>query len=292
MNDAARLARRKPWLAGVMSLSPGLGQLYNGQVTKAVLFYIIGSWGLSFVTVAMFLRSPFNPPLNVMVPIFIMAAASMAFVIDAVVVARRQGDQYELKSFNKWYVYLGALALVTFADEFVAKDLRRSYVQAFRIPIGSMMPTLLAGDHVLIDKLIYRGGKSPERGNVIVFKYPEDEKKEFIKRVIGLPGDRIEIRNKEVLINDVPQDDKAYTQRVDPKEVLDRSVSPRDNFGPITVPQGSYFVLGDNRDQSLDSRFWGFVKTEKIKGKAMMIYWSWDKEDSRVRWERIGKLIQ
>ena len=291
MNETARIARRIPWLAGVMSLSPGLGQLYNGQVTKAILFYV-GSWGLAIVFLAMLLYSPFAPPLNVVIPTLILAVAYIAFVADAVIIARRQGDQYELKPFNRWYVYLGFIVLGGLANEFIANDFRQSSVQAFKIPAKSMMPTLLLGDHILVDKQIYRGGKNPERGDVIVFKYPEDEKKDFIKRVVGLPSDTIEVRNKEIIVNGVSQNDKAYTQRVDQEGMLDRSVSPRDNFGPITVLQGSYFVLGDNRDQSLDSRFWGFVKREKIAGKGKIIYWSWDDKEFNVRWDRIGKPIQ
>jgi signal peptidase I len=154
-----------------------------------------------------------------------------------------------------------------------------------------MIPTLLKGDHILVDKLVYRTDKSLQRGDIIVFKYPEDETKDFIKRVIGMPGDIIEGRNKQVILNGTPLDDQRYTQRVDPT-VIDGAVNPRDNFGPLTVPQGSYFVLGDNRDQSLDSRFWGYVEAGKIKGKAVLIYWSWDGDNSRVRWERIGKRIQ
>jgi len=133
----------------------------------------------------------------------------------------------------------------------------------------------------------------PERGDIIVFRYPEDEEKDFIKRVVGLPGDTIQIRNKVVSVNGVPLEDKAYTQRVDPG-MIDGSVNPRDNFGPVTVPAESYFVMGDNRDQSLDSRFWGYVSAQKIRGKAFRIYWSWSGQghwEQWVRWERLGKAI-
>ena len=134
---------------------------------------------------------------------------------------------------------------------------------------------------------------SPDRGDIIVFMFPEDETKDFIKRVIGLPGDRVEVRDKNVYINGQPLSE-PYTQHVDPA-VLPHQVQPRDNLGPLTVPSDSYFVMGDNRDQSLDSRFWGYVKREKIKGKAFLIYWSWDSRGDlahMVRWERIAKLIR
>jgi len=201
----------------------------------------------------------------------------------------------------------------------LALTIRVFVVQAFKIPSGSMIPTLLIGDHILVSKLAY-GFQLPEdcefqmafppvicysssivmefdppqRGDVIVFRYPEDEHKDFIKRVVGTPGDIIEIHNKQVLINGERFIDKDFTQRVDPG-MIDGRINPRDNFGPITVPPESYFVMGDNRDQSLDSRFWGFVKMNKIKGRAFLVYWSWNGQrewTDWVRWNRIGKSIE
>jgi signal peptidase I len=201
----------------------------------------------------------------------------------------------------------------------LAFAIRVFVVQAFKIPSGSMIPTLLIGDHILVSKLAYglqwptnckahlsfppitcyssytliRFGQ-PQRGDIIVFRYPEDEDKDFIKRIIGLPGDTIQIRNKIVYVNGAPLDDKAYTQRVDPG-VIDSTINPRDNFGPVTVPEDSYFVMGDNRDQSLDSRFWGYVRADKIRGKAFRIYWSWSgqgKWTEWVRWERLGRAVR
>jgi signal peptidase I len=201
----------------------------------------------------------------------------------------------------------------------LAFAIRVFVVQAFKIPSGSMIPTLLIGDHILVSKLSYGlqwpsdckfrvsfppvscyasrtvlTFGQPHRGDVVVFRYPEDEDKDFIKRIVGLPGDQIEIRNKVVYVNGAALDDHAFTQRVDPG-TIDGAVNPRDNFGPVTVPQQSYFVMGDNRDQSLDSRFWGFVSAPKIKGKAFRIYWSWSGQGSWqhwVRWDRFGKAIQ
>jgi len=201
----------------------------------------------------------------------------------------------------------------------LAFTIRVFVVQAFKIPSGSMIPTLLIGDHILVSKLAYGlqwpadckmklnfppltcysstmliDFGSPQREDIIVFRYPEDEEKDFIKRIIGLPGEQITIRNKKIYINDVPLHDQNYTQRMDPGMIAGE-ITPRDNFGPITVPQDSYFVMGDNRDQSLDSRFWGFVKIDKIKGKAFLSYMSLNGHGSWldwVRWERIGKVIR
>jgi signal peptidase I len=201
----------------------------------------------------------------------------------------------------------------------LAFAIRVFVVQAFKIPSGSMIPTLMIGDHILVSKLSYgfqwptdctlqwnfppvncytsttviEFGK-PQRGDIIVFRFPEDEEKDFIKRIVGTPGDTVQLRNKVVLVNGQPLDDKTFTQRIDPG-IIDGTINPRDNFGPVTVPEDSYFVMGDNRDQSLDSRFWGYVREEKIRGKAFRIYWSWSGQGNWmewVRWERFGKAIQ
>ena len=178
----------------------------------------------------------------------------------------------------------------------------RSYiVQAYKIPSGSMLETLQIGDHLLVNKFLY-GVKLPfsdkrvlqvrgvQRGDIIVFKYPEDESKDFIKRVIGVPGDTVEVVDKQVYLNGEPFT-IAAEQHTDPL-TYPAELQPRDNLGKVTVPPGAYFVMGDNRDHSLDSRFWGFVKEEKILGKAVIIYWSWDREAGWVRFDRVGDLIR
>ena len=183
----------------------------------------------------------------------------------------------------------------------IAFFIRTFVVQAFKIPSGSMKPTLLIGDHILVSKFIY-GVKipyfrktlipvrDPKRGEIIVFIYPEDRSKDFIKRVIGVGGDTIEIRNKKIFLNGMPYEDK-YGVYVD-GFVIPGAIQPRDNFGPVTVPKGSVFTMGDNRDQSYDSRFWGFVDLKDVMGKAYVIYWSWDREAFGVRWSRLGKILR
>ena len=183
----------------------------------------------------------------------------------------------------------------------LALVIRTFVVQAFKIPSGSMEDTLAIGDHILVNKFIY-GSKipftdtrlfkirDPRQGDVIVFEYPEDPSKDFIKRVVGTPGDEVEVRDKMVFING-----KKYVnphQVHKENEIIPREQNPRDNFGPVTVPAGSFFVMGDNRDRSYDSRFWGFVKLDKLKGLAFIKYWSWDKENWSVRWRSIGNLIK
>jgi len=182
----------------------------------------------------------------------------------------------------------------------IALFIRTFVVQAFKIPSGSMKPTLQIGDHLLVNKFTY-GIKipfirktlisidDPERGDIVVFIYPVDKTKDFIKRVVGVAGDTIEIRNKKIYLNGSPCDDGhgVYTDRM----LFPASIQPRDNFGPVTVPAGHLFVMGDNRDHSYDSRYWGFVDLKNVRGKAFIIYWSWDKMNKDVRWSRMGDIL-
>jgi signal peptidase I len=182
----------------------------------------------------------------------------------------------------------------------LALVIRAFVIQAFKIPSGSMIPTLLIGDHILVNKFLY-GTKipftdkrilvlrNPEKGDVIVFKYPENPKKDFIKRVIATEGDVVEERNKVIYLNGKAVME-PFVQHVD--SLLRLGINdPRDNFGPLTIPKDKLFVMGDNRDQSYDSRFWGFVDLKAVVGKALIIYWSWN-PDNFVKFNRIGRLIQ
>lgn len=230
-----------------------------------------------------------------------------------------QGQEHpkHIKSFYKEWVEPFLIAAI------VALFIRQFVVEAFKIPSGSMIPTLTIGDHLLVNKFVYGpripftdtrifSWKEPKRGDIIVFKYPENEDKNFIKRVIGLPGDKIQISSGKLLINDevVPFEEQRMEERGDddgfgqrPRVGVERlgtmvhtmqflQDQGGRNFGPITVPAASVFVMGDNRDNSQDSRVWGFVKYDKILGRALIIYWSWDGNDRWLRWERIGQLIR
>jgi signal peptidase I len=227
------------------------------------------------------------------------------------------------KSFFREYGEALAIAF------FLAVFIRCFLFQAFSIPSGSMENTLLIGDYLLVNKLSY-GIRNPftnkvlipigkpQRGDVVVFIFPQDRTKDYIKRVIGLPGDKVQVINKKVYINNkvlnIPQarfDDPLIIPA--PRNPFE---APRDNFGPVEVPPNSYFVMGDNRDHSYDSRFWGFVPMRDFKGKAEIIYFSWagppheaflsalwggfegliqhfhwNTKDFRIRWDRLGKLI-
>lgn len=188
----------------------------------------------------------------------------------------------------------------------LALFIRTFAVQAFKIPSGSMKQTLQIGDHILVNKFIYGVKipylettiipiKKPSRGDIIVFKYPENPDLDYIKRVIGVARDVVEIRNKQVYINSKRIND-SFSVHMDP-HIFSAGISKRDNFGPVTVPEDSLFVMGDNRDNSTDSRFWGFVNLKAVRGKAFMVYWSWNKNNSDsvlnyVRWNRIGNILR
>ena len=187
----------------------------------------------------------------------------------------------------------------------------RTFVfQAFKIPTGSMEPNLLVGDHLIVNKMIFAPtvsgverallpGRSVRRGDVVVFKYPEDPERDFIKRVIGLPGDRVEVRQKRVYVNEKPLLE-PYAHYLDgpPGTGSLRSDDVREAYGPVTVPQGQYFMMGDNRDNSQDSRFWGYLPQHYIKGQALFIYFSFAEAGSLshffsdVRWGRIGGRVR
>ena len=217
-------------------------------------------------------------------------------------------DSPPQKSIGREYAEALIIALV------LAVFIRTFFIQAYKIPSGSMEPTLLIGDHILVNKMIY-GLRVPDsifglqipglpygqyvmhfepihRGDVVVFVFPPDRTKDFIKRVVGIAGDTIQVKNGRVWLNGQPMDDPhAHFEVPD----SDRSpVTPRDNFGPVQVPPGKIFAMGDNRDRSYDSRFWGFVDENDVEGKALIIYWSWDADRGGllpIRWSRFGMIV-
>ena len=225
-------------------------------------------------------------------------------------------DESERKSTIREYyeALLIAIVFVNFARIFA--------FQAFKIPSGSMEDNLKIGDHIVVNKFIY-GPPDPllsgllpireiRRGDVIVFRYPEDPDEDYVKRVIGLPGETVDIRSKQVFIDGRPLDE-PYVVHTDPRVLhVNNAYATRDQFGPFVVPRGHYFAMGDNRDNSQDSRFWGTVPRSMIKGRAFMVYWSFDRRPldrptvrerlkelaevlwffiPKTRWERTGFIV-
>jgi signal peptidase I len=221
--------------------------------------------------------------------------------------AERAPEKSALREYIEAFVIALALAII----------LRTFFVQAYKIPSGSMEPTLLVGDHIIVNKLIY-GLRLPDsffgltpfakevpwghyvlqmepvhRGDVVVFVFPPDPTKDFIKRVIGVPGDTIEVKEGKLYRDGTLADDPHAHFELTPDER--QQGSPRDYFGPLKVPPGQYLMMGDNRDRSYDSRFWGLVNRDEIEGHAMFIYWSWDSDSPSslpIRWDRFGKVIR
>lgn len=217
-------------------------------------------------------------------------------------------DEKRKKGHAREIVEAIAIALV------LALIIRTFIIQAFKIPSGSMEDTLLVGDHIIVSKLsygiqvpkpamikvlgttlpffettLYRTWGEIERGDVVVFRFPGDRSKDYIKRVVGLPGDRVEIISRKIYINGEEWDDPYGISKGGVYgEEVERSVS----FGPYSVPDGAVFAIGDNRDRSYDSRFWGPVPINDIKGKALLIYWSWNSDDGWIRFGRIGQAIK
>ena len=269
------IKRRRPLLAGFLSLFiPGLGQLYNGQTAKALAFY----WCfLLFYLIFALTRLSFH--FIGMISLLIVAFGFLAVVMCDAGFSAHRLKLVEIQRYNRWYVYLAAfLVHVLVIAPLMESVLFPSPIKAYKIPSGAMVPTLHIGDHI-IATFASPPKYTPEREDIAIFVYPVDPSKDFIKRVIGLPGERIEIIGREIYINGTLFND-TYGDYRNPGNTWGKPCP----FCSVTVPDDHYFVLGDNRDNSLDSRYWGFVPSELIKGKALYVYWAKDKS-------RIGKTI-
>lgn len=268
---------KKSWLAVFLStLLPGIGQFYNLQILKGISFII--------ATVVLALIAKIHYSLEVLLfPLYFFALKDAFESSEIINRSSRTFLKTEGNLVRAFIILMIAIEVIPFGD-----IVKTHIIQAYKIPAASMLPTLEIGDHILVNKTSW-GKASNKRGEIVVFKYPEDPQRNFIKRIVAIGGDTIEIRNKVVYVNGSSLSE-PYIQHTDPliKQVR---TDPRDNVGPYTVPQNKFFVMGDNRDQSYDSRYWGYVPDEYIIGKALKIYWSWDTKNTKVRWDRIGKGI-
>ena len=283
--DKTRTKRRKWWIAGLLNFFvSGLGQAYNGEVTKGLLFYsIIATWsGLTF-SLTYYIMKYSITRLNVVflfLFFFISLAAYLFIIIESIHVAQKTGEDHKVKRYNRWYIYLLVILIVSGVNQIVSLAFNENVLKTYKIPSKSMMPAIEAGDYVICNQLYYRYN-NPERGDLIIFKCPQDETLDYIKRVVAGPGDTIEIRGNDVFINgsNIEEPYAIYTQ----------GNGYMHYFGPVTIGEGEYFVMGDNRNNSEDSRVWGSVKRDKIQGKAIFIYFSWDNDISA--WNFIGRLL-
>jgi signal peptidase I len=289
--------KRNPIISLLLSiLSPGLGQIYNGQLKKGIILYGIG---IFLILIGHFLCSTFYGLLIW----WLLLLALYPYIIFNALITSIKTKTINLKFYNKWYIYLLCIPIMN--SLFFGTIALKSKIgpKAYRIVSASMYPSLQIGDLLTVNYVYgFRNSQTletgttknkPQRGDIVVYTFPPDPSKDYLHRVIGLPGERIQIIKKKVYIDgrlmETPQavyDDPAVTPP--PPAPAD---SPRDNLGPIVVPTNAYFVMGDNRDHSFDSRFWGVVPLKSIIGKASYIYFSMDPQSHQIRWNRIGKTI-
>jgi signal peptidase I len=264
-DDTATSYKRRPIVALVLSLVvSGLGQTYNGQLKKGLTFYLAMGFLVGFL-IAVLVGNFYG----MLIACAIILGSKIFILIEAVYSARRIG-QVTLKRYNRWYVY----AVIALISGYVVYPLASSAIKnnlytAYKIPSGAMGPTLLVGDHLVAD-MGYPAKDEPQRGDIIIFKFPPDPSKDFIKRIIGLPGEQIEITDRKIYI-----DGKLFDDKYGHYETQSwGSSTGRCPYCSVTVPNDHYFVMGDNRDNSQDSRYWGFVPLKSIRGKALYIYWA------------------
>ncbi len=260
------LKKRKRILAFLFSLvTPGLGQIYNGQFRKGI-FYLIG-FLLAYILFSFLLFNFYG-----MIFYIIIMLGLFGFILIDAFRGANQLEAVPLKPYNKWYIYLIIFLLSTMVIRpLLARTIRNNIARAYKIPSSTMEPALLVGDHLIADMRIYKSEK-PKRGEIIIFEFPKDPSKDFIKRVIGMEGEKVELVKNKIYIDEKLLDD--------PWGYFAKDYPALDTFGPVVVPKDSLFVLGDNRNNSQDSRFFGFVNIKKVKGKALYIYWA--KNKSRV----------
>lgn len=303
-----KIKERRPTVAALLSLVlMGLGQLYNGQLRRAVVFYAIEILGFVAVATISTLLLSFRGLMIIYSGTLIYAGIKIFAVIDSFIGARRIGE-LELHSYNRWYVYVPIL-LVTI----IIQMMFESPVASYSISSGSMQPTLLVGDHVFAYKHAYHH-RTPERGDVVVFKLPRDNETDYIMRIIGLPGDKIQVRNGVVYVNGEPVSRRRIADFVAPDqhgnvvamaqylETLPNgrsyTVAEMTEFGGLdntpvyTVPAKHYFAMGDNRDYSLDSRVLahvGFIPAENLVGRAEILSFS---QNGSASWWQIWRWPQ
>jgi signal peptidase I len=304
-------AERRPWIAAVLNvLLPGLGHLYVGRPDIAVVLSLLAFLGVVLLYVGALVPLA---PLNVALPFVVILALFLGGPVHAALVARRTRGSYSLKPYNRWYVYVGLyLVLGVLAFPAITGFFRTHLIEAFRVPSGSMEPTTRAGDLLYVAKWP-PDHRRPALGRVVVFESTEEPGLKVIKRILGMPGDTLLMRSGELFRNGRPLRE-PYVIHIDPARTDDASQREKmrrwqvhyirdppssyapdiQNWGPFVVPSDSFFALGDNRDASYDSRYYGFVPHASIIGRPSVIYFSFDPEGpgsllSRVRWARIGQ---
>ncbi len=299
-NPTDRIVRR-PVVAILLSVAAtGLGHIYCGRLTKGlILFFASFAFAPVMVRAAQSTAST-GLLLIVIGSILLMLAVFFYAAVDAGLLARRIGSHYAPKEYNRWYLYLLLIAVAVGYPSNMSGTIREHVLQAFKIPSTSMAPGILPDDRVFLNKAVY-GIHPPQRGDVVVFIYPDDRRLYFIKRLVALPGDSIEIKDNKVWINDQPlaytntypkainfkaKKETAYLQERNHRRNYAIMIENNNaaNMAKTTVPHGHCFVLGDNRANSRDSRHFGPVPLADVKGRVDYIYWP------ALKWSRFGKI--
>jgi len=276
----------RPCLAGLLQIvTPGLGNLYTGRPLHGLILYVAVQGIVLFLALAL-LWLPW--PVNFLIPVAAAIVVTVFVIFDGVRCARASLPDFPLARYNRWYVYIlvvAVLAIVVAPEQVLVGSPTRAYVmQTFAADTTSMEPTVLIGDHVVVDKSAYAFSE-PKRRDIAFYRATQRSQTISMKRIVGMPGETIEIRNREVFING-KKIDEPYVQFLRPST---DGTFPGVSMAPTIIPPDAYFLLGDNRDNSADSRFIGPVQRRQFLGKAQTIYFSSDPETHKTRWNRIGK---
>jgi signal peptidase I len=291
---------RRPIVAVLLSVAAtGLGHVYCGRMTKGLILFFVSFAFAPIIVRAAQSGASTGVLLIVVGSIVLMLAVFIYAVVDAGLLARRIGSEYKPREYNRWYLYLVMIVVAVGYPSNMSGSIREHVLQAFKIPSTAMAPGILPGDRVFLNKVVY-GVHSPQRGDVVIFTYPDDRRFSYIKRIMALPGDSIEIKDNLVWVNDQllkykstsPQEinfsaQKGTTYLVERNHLTSYPIMTEenkiDNIEKITVPHGHCFVLGDNRANSRDSRHFGPVPLADVKGRVDYIYWP------ALNWSRFGK---
>lgn len=296
--------KRNPWVAALLSIAlPGLGHVYVGEPRRGIVLWaalVVTALASFFILLQVDIA-----PLNMLVPLAVFLGMWLYVHVDAIIRARRT-TEFSVRAYNRWWVYLGAILFMGFVGQpAIQTGLKSGVAEAFRIPTGAMAPTLQAGDYVLVNRRTYLQ-RRPERLDLVVFRLESAPETIYLKRVLGIPGDTLAMVQKVLYVNGEAVSE-PYVLRTDPIDVSAPAMlwqrdylvgqqpgspySPtRDNWGPLVVPEASYFVLGDNRDDSEDSRYYGFVAETNLLGAPERIYFSAGPQGN-IRWSRIGEEV-
>jgi signal peptidase I len=278
--DESELRRRwrSPFLAGLLNLLfPPLGHIYAGQAWRGIRLYT--AYGV-ISTAALFLAVQSFGVMGLLISALLLVVViivRIALIVDAARVARRQGSGFRLKRYNRWYVYLATLVLFLGIGTIFQNVLVAYVGKAYSVYGTDMEPTLLNGDIILVNSLVLRL-RPPHRGEIVVFRPPHRPDTPFVKRVIGLPGETLEVRDNMVYING-RRLNEPYLRN-----------AWHDNRPAERIPAGMVYVMGDNRDNSSDSRSWGPVPRDQVSGVVRTVYFSWNRDTSSIRWQRIGPI--